>query len=404
MLRHPQAKSAEGKKLLKPHTAQLQDVLEVLEELKPQINAAYEAWLEAANDRPSSSHDPMGETAYHKHASRDAALSWNPKAPAMLLNAGDNQDLAVDLAKQEIKRRDADRKATRQAGISPEEEQARRTAGVWDDWDVPAPRRRRDDADDLRRNMDAARRRLDQSEQARHPHRSDTNYQTSHNLHDQTQHYQYPTINKPSARQYNNGTSGATFDRRYDQPPVRPPKSTESYTQSHFRPDAAPPRPNKDPILPPYDAPPPSTMAADSKDRYTFRPAAYLEDGSPIRPVFLPTGLRDEFLRLAAPNTRKNLEMCGILCGTCVNNALFISHLVIPNQTSTSDTCETVDEEEIFNFCMKEDLLMLGWIHTHPTQTCFMSSRDLHTHSGYQVMMPESIAIVCAPQAEPSYV
>jgi len=45
---------------------------------------------------------------------------------------------------------------------------------------------------------------------------------------------------------------------------------------------------------------------------------------------------------------------------------------------------------------------MLGWIHTHPTQTCFMSSRDLHTHFAYQVMMPESIAIVCAPsKSEP---
>lgn len=48
--------------------------------------------------------------------------------------------------------------------------------------------------------------------------------------------------------------------------------------------------------------------------------------------------------------------------------------------------------------------MVLGWIHTHPTQTCFMSSRDLHTHVGYQVMMPESIAIVCAPSKVPRYV
>lgn len=408
LLDHPHAKSPEGKKTLKNLTAQMPAVLEVLEQLKPQVTTAYEEWLKIANSRPDSSPDPLGDTFnssnYRKHASRDAALSWNPKAPARLLNAGDNQDLAVDLAKQEIKRRDADRKATRQAGISPEEEQARRTAGVWDDWDVPAPRRRRDDADELRRNMDAARRRLDQSEQARHSYRSDTRQQPDYNSYDQTQQYQYPAINKSVPPH----PSGDTYDRRSEQPPARPPKPTDNYIQSQFRADSAPPRPTKEPIRPPHDAPPPppppSTIGADPKDRYTFRPAAYLEDGSPIRPVFLPTGLRDEFLRLALPNTRKNLEMCGILCGTCVNNALFISHLVIPNQTCTSDTCETVDEEEIFNFCMKEDLLMLGWIHTHPTQSCFMSSRDLHTHSGYQVMMPESIAIVCAPMSEPSYV
>jgi len=35
---------------------------------------------------------------------------------------------------------------------------------------------------------------------------------------------------------------------------------------------------------------------------------------------------------------------------------------------------------------------------THPTQTAFLSSVDLHTHSSYQLMLPEAIAIVCAPK------
>ena len=33
----------------------------------------------------------------------------------------------------------------------------------------------------------------------------------------------------------------------------------------------------------------------------------------------------------------------------------------------------------------RHSLLILGWIHTHPTQTVFMSSVDLHTHCSYQV-------------------
>ncbi len=41
-------------------------------------------------------------------------------------------------------------------------------------------------------------------------------------------------------------------------------------------------------------------------------------------------------------------------------------------------------------------------IHTHPTQSCFMSSMDLHTHVAYQQMLPEAIAIVCAPKGDPS--
>lgn len=37
------------------------------------------------------------------------------------------------------------------------------------------------------------------------------------------------------------------------------------------------------------------------------------------------------------------------------------------------------------------------------TQTCFMSSLDLHTHATYQMMLPESIAIVVAPTKEPRW-
>lgn len=136
---------------------------------------------------------------------------------------------------------------------------------------------------------------------------------------------------------------------------------------------------------------------------FTFKPSAYLENGAPLRTVFLPPKLRSQFLTLAASNTRRNLETCGILCGTLISNALFISRLLIPEQTSTSDTCETVNESAIFDYCDSEDLMVLGWIHTHPTQTCFMSSRDLHTHCGYQVMLPESIAIVCAPSKSPDW-
>lgn len=54
-------------------------------------------------------------------------------------------------------------------------------------------------------------------------------------------------------------------------------------------------------------------------------------------------------------------------------------------------------EVELFEYCEKEDVMVLGWIHTHPRQRCFMSSRDLHTQVGYQVMMRESVAVVVAP-------
>lgn len=168
-----------------------------------------------------------------------------------------------------------------------------------------------------------------------------------------------------------------------DEAPALPPKAP--FSDPPARPSKfhipQPPRPRQDPK--PTD--------------FAFKPSAYLENGSPLRTLFLSPELRHRFLAVAAPNTRANLETCGILCGTLISNALFISKLVIPEQESTSDTCDTVNESALFDYVDGEDLMVLGWIHTHPTQTCFMSSRDLHTHSGYQVMMSESIAIVCAP-------
>ena len=46
---------------------------------------------------------------------------------------------------------------------------------------------------------------------------------------------------------------------------------------------------------------------------------------------------------------------------------------------------EMLNEEEIFEVQDSRGLYPLGWIHTHPTQTCFLSSVDIHTHCGFQV-------------------
>lgn len=149
-----------------------------------------------------------------------------------------------------------------------------------------------------------------------------------------------------------------------------------------------------------------STSTPDINPReFTFKPSAFLESGTPLRTVFLPPTLRSTFLKIASPNTALGQESLGILCGTLISNAFFITRLVLPPQTSTSDTCEMTSEGEIalWSHCDTHDLLTLGWIHTHPTQTCFMSSRDLHTHSGYQAQMAESVAIVCAPKHEPTW-
>ncbi|CUS12269.1 unnamed protein product [Tuber aestivum] len=183
--------------------------------------------------------------------------------------------------------------------------------------------------------------------------------------------------------------------------PTVPHKKPLPYAHNHA--------PLPPPPLPKFPSSSTTTKPAATKhvpttpEGFQFSTPATLENGTPLRTIFLPATLRQQFLLMAEPNTKRNLETCGILCGTLVQNALFVSRLVIPEQEATSDTCSTKDEEGLFEYVDREDLMVLGWIHTHPTQTCFMSSVDLHTHCSYQLMLTESIAIVCAPRHQPSW-
>ncbi|EFN80799.1 STAM-binding protein [Harpegnathos saltator] len=132
-------------------------------------------------------------------------------------------------------------------------------------------------------------------------------------------------------------------------------------------------------------------------DRST-KPSLLMSDGSSLRDVILSNKLMRDFLTLASSNTMNNKETCGILAGKLERNKLLVTHLLIPEQTSTPDSCTTHNEEDIFDYQDQHNLITLGWIHTHPTQTAFLSSVDLHTHCAYQLLMAEAIAIVCAPK------
>nr|KJB37215.1 hypothetical protein B456_006G194200 [Gossypium raimondii] len=117
---------------------------------------------------------------------------------------------------------------------------------------------------------------------------------------------------------------------------------------------------------------------------------------SPLE-LHIATTMMESFMKLAKSNTDRNLETCGVLAGSLKNRKFYVTALIIPKQESTSNSCQTTNEEEIFEVQDKKSLFPLGWIHTHPTQSCFMSSIDLHTHYSYQIMLPEAVAIVMAP-------
>ncbi|MCJ1246642.1 hypothetical protein MMC30_003851 [Trapelia coarctata] len=384
-----------------------------LEILKPRINRRHERYEQLMKDRDSrkaaqvsqnpgftSNLDGAKDNDKHRRMRSDPAVA----GVAETSSADDDKELAVKLAHKEFKRRATVRKAMRQAGISEEVEQERRTAGVWGDWEEALAK------DDDEVDRDTLSRRMQdihlQSEALKSNGSSTNPPRLGHE--GSCSAYNYPTIpERKNQGHLASKSSPSSFARpgegrngSYSSQPPKPPPKDGPVSPQRSSPQN-PPKPPKQSI-PAFQAPSrvdtASPTQSDPKPRtFTFKPSAYLENGSPLRTIFLPPTLRHSFLSLAQTNTRANLETCGILCGTLVSNALFISKLVIPDQESTSDTCETINESELFDYVDGEDLMVLGWIHTHPTQTCFMSSRDLHTHCGYQVMMPESIAIVCAP-------
>ncbi|KAK6070712.1 endosome-associated ubiquitin isopeptidase [Seiridium cupressi] len=430
LAKHPEAKTPEGKVLLRQAMKGLNDVFENLEKIRPIIAREHEEW--AADEakrkelRSKLKTDKASKTAsrtqtqYEKHAARDPTLSSRAK----VLDAGDHLDLAVDLAKKEFSRRDADRKASQHVGVSAEEEQSRRTAGFWNNWSDELARKQEEDEEMFRRKMELNR--AQDGAEDRHIHefvqkmsradRERDGISTQQPSSSTTTSYSYPSISRSTPVQYDHSLPNP--DR---EPVLQPPRPPKHFIPGHYEeaaprlpelppkelfwPTATPEASQNAPVRPPKDVEvdPEPPKKKVNREHLTFKPAAYLENGEPIRCVIFPAKMREDFLRLAADNTRRGLEMCGVLCGTAVNNALFVRCLVVPEQKCTSDTCETENEGALFDYCDKEDLIQLGWIHTHPTQTCFMSSRDLHTQAGYQIMLPESIAIVCAPTDNPSY-
>ncbi|XP_021909292.1 AMSH-like ubiquitin thioesterase 1 [Carica papaya] len=141
-----------------------------------------------------------------------------------------------------------------------------------------------------------------------------------------------------------------------------------------------------------------SPQATDTECRLENSfPDNILRSEAPLQ-LHISTTMMQNFMKLAKSNTDKNLETCGVLAGSLKNRKFYVTALIIPKQESTSDSCQTTNEEEIFEVQDKQSLFPLGWIHTHPTQSCFMSSIDLHTHYSYQIMLPEAVAIVMAPR------
>ncbi|KAF9017629.1 Mov34-domain-containing protein [Hymenopellis radicata] len=126
----------------------------------------------------------------------------------------------------------------------------------------------------------------------------------------------------------------------------------------------------------------------------------------PLRQMLVPTRCIEEFLARAQANTAKDIETLATLLGVKERirdvhgkrTVYRVTTVFIPQQEGKSDQCASTEagDAELVEYVFKHGLKQLGWIHTHPSWGCFMSSVDLHNALGFQLDLPESISIVCS--------
>lgn len=119
-----------------------------------------------------------------------------------------------------------------------------------------------------------------------------------------------------------------------------------------------------------------------------------------MKTVICPLEVVAEFLKVSNNMTSKKLETCAILAGEEKNGQLIINTLIVPKQEGHQDHCYMTDEIELFETQIKEEVMTIGWIHTHPQFDLFLSSVDLHNQLGYQMQLSEAIAIVYSPKKD----
>ncbi|TFY76569.1 hypothetical protein EWM64_g7444 [Hericium alpestre] len=99
-----------------------------------------------------------------------------------------------------------------------------------------------------------------------------------------------------------------------------------------------------------------------------------------LKQVYFPRDCLTRFVSIAAINTQRNRETCGLLLGKDRGGRFEVTTLLIPKQHSTSDTCTMDEEELVLQFTEERSLITLGWR-----------------------MLPESFAVVCAPKSTPNF-
>jgi STAM-binding protein len=142
-------------------------------------------------------------------------------------------------------------------------------------------------------------------------------------------------------------------------PQYQPSTSTSPYP--------AYPGPTRNAPAPPPSVPPHPTVPPPREDTSRIsRPANAMARADPVvgelKNVTVPRDCLPKFLSIAALNTSRNRETCGLLLGKDKGHKFAVTTLLIPKQHSTSDTCTMDEEELVMMFTEERSLITLGWV------------------------------------------
>ena len=137
-----------------------------------------------------------------------------------------------------------------------------------------------------------------------------------------------------------------------------------------------------------------NTSVISIEDSTASQSAISIEDSTIVDDIELPEDFVAEFNFAAFKNSEDGKETGGFICGD--KETLSATTLFIPKQRGydTYFACEYGGEAECWKYMEDRKLTILGFIHTHPTFSAFLSSIDLHMAFQIQKDIPGAIAIV----------
>ncbi len=82
-----------------------------------------------------------------------------------------------------------------------------------------------------------------------------------------------------------------------------------------------------------------------------------------LRPIAMNQRMIDEFLSYGYPSLERGIEFCAVICAKLKSGRFECSHMLIPKQTATPNSCNATNEVELFQYQDINDLITVGWIH-----------------------------------------